>query len=81
MFDQEFYSDNHTFGDHLQLAFTTDLNIVYPATYNYVGKIAAGISDDMPSLLFAASKAPCFLFPSMNFNMYENPIFKKTKKF
>jgi len=80
IFNQEFYDDNHTFGDHLKLACVADLNIVYPATYNYIGKIANGIADDMPSLLFAAAKMPFFLFPSMNFNMYENSIFKKNKE-
>lgn len=80
IFQQEHYFNNHILGDHLQLVFTADLSIVYPASYNYLGKIASGIADDMPSLLFAASKAPVLLFPSMNFNMYENQILKKNQK-
>ncbi|AHI52867.1 bifunctional phosphopantothenoylcysteine decarboxylase/phosphopantothenate--cysteine ligase CoaBC [Spiroplasma culicicola] len=79
IFDQDYY-ENHTFGEHIKLAFGAELNVVYPASYSYIGKIANGLAGDISSLLFAASKAPFLLFPSMNFNMYANPILHANKE-
>ncbi|QEH61827.1 phosphopantothenoylcysteine decarboxylase / phosphopantothenate---cysteine ligase [Spiroplasma chinense] len=78
IFEQEFY-DRHTTGDHIKIALESDLSIVYPATYNYIGKIANGLANDIESLIFASSPSPFLLFPSMNFNMYANPILKQNK--
>ncbi|AUM62640.1 bifunctional phosphopantothenoylcysteine decarboxylase/phosphopantothenate--cysteine ligase CoaBC [Spiroplasma monobiae] len=79
IFDHDFY-DNHHYGDHIKLAFESTLNIVYPASYNYIGKISSGIADDMASLIFSVSNYETILFPSMNTNMYLNPILEKNKK-
>ncbi|AKX34059.1 phosphopantothenoylcysteine synthetase/decarboxylase [Spiroplasma litorale] len=81
IFDKEFYEDNHHYADHIKIAFNSDLNVVYPATYNYIGKVSSGISDDLASLLFAVCKFDCLLFPSMNTNMYTNKTLEKNKKY
>ncbi|AGR42102.1 bifunctional phosphopantothenoylcysteine decarboxylase/phosphopantothenate--cysteine ligase CoaBC [Spiroplasma diminutum] len=78
IFDRDFY-DSHHYGDHIKIAFESTLNIVYPASYNFIGKIANGISDDIASLVFAVSNYNTILFPSMNSNMYLNPILTKNK--
>ncbi|WP_338984254.1 bifunctional phosphopantothenoylcysteine decarboxylase/phosphopantothenate--cysteine ligase CoaBC [Spiroplasma endosymbiont of Diplazon laetatorius] len=78
IFDQDFY-DSHHYGEHIKLAFESTLNIVYPASYNYIGKIANGLADDIVSLIFAVSNFNTILFPSMNSNMYLNPILQKNK--
>ncbi|AUB31534.1 bifunctional phosphopantothenoylcysteine decarboxylase/phosphopantothenate--cysteine ligase CoaBC [Spiroplasma floricola] len=79
IFDRDFY-DNHHYGDHIKIAFESSLNIVYPASYNYIGKISSGIADDIASLIFAVSNYNTILFPSMNSNMYLNPINQRNKE-
>lgn len=61
---------------HIALADRADLCIIAPATANVIGKIAAGIADDMLTTTIMATKAPVLIAPAMNVNMYTNPIYK-----
>jgi phosphopantothenoylcysteine decarboxylase / phosphopantothenate---cysteine ligase len=47
--------------------------VIAPATANIIGKIAAGLGDDLLTTVLLATRAPVVLAPSMNVNMYENP--------
>lgn len=60
--------------EHIALAERADLGMIVPATANIIGKIAAGIADDMLSTTVMATKAPVLIAPAMNVNMFENPI-------
>lgn len=60
--------------EHISLAKKADAIIVAPATANFIGKIASGISDDMLTTTFTASLAPKIIAPAMNTNMYNNPV-------
>ncbi len=62
---------------HIELAQGSDLIIVAPATANFIGKVASGLSDDLLSTVIMASKAPVLFAPSMNERMYENPIVQR----
>jgi phosphopantothenoylcysteine decarboxylase/phosphopantothenate--cysteine ligase len=62
---------------HIALADMADLAVIAPATANVIGKIANGIGDDFLSTLVLALKAPVLLAPSMNTQMWENPIVQK----
>ena len=59
---------------HISLAKKADVILVAPATANVIAKMAHGIADDMLTTQLMATKAPIFLCPAMNTNMYENPI-------
>ncbi len=59
---------------HIDLADEADLIVVAPATANIIAKVSAGIADDLLSTVILATKAPVLFAPSMNVNMYENPI-------
>ncbi|MDD2581115.1 MAG: bifunctional phosphopantothenoylcysteine decarboxylase/phosphopantothenate--cysteine ligase CoaBC [Desulfuromonadaceae bacterium] len=65
---------------HISLADRADLFIVAPATANVIGKIAAGIADDMLTTTVMATKAPVLFAPAMNVNMYSNPIYKDNEQ-
>ena len=65
---------------HISLAERADLFIVAPATANVVGKIAAGIADDMLTTTVMATKAPVLLAPAMNVNMFTNPIYQENEE-
>lgn len=59
---------------HVSLADRADLLVVAPATANVIGKVCAGIADDMLTTAIMATKAPVLFAPAMNVHMYENPI-------
>lgn len=64
---------------HICLADRADLFIVAPATANVIGKIAAGIADDMLTTTIMATKAKVLFAPAMNVNMYTNPIYQENE--
>lgn len=70
MFEEIIYEDIR----HIELAKRADVFVIAPATANIIGKIAAGIADDMLSTVVMATKAPVIICPAMNTAMYENPI-------
>ena len=59
---------------HIRLADSADVVIIAPATANVIGKLAAGIADDLITTVLLAVRAPILLAPAMNVNMWENPI-------
>ncbi len=63
--------------EHIALANLADLLLVAPATANFLAKAAVGLADDMLTTTLLATKAPVFLAPAMNTNMYENPVTQK----
>lgn len=59
---------------HISLADSADVVLIAPATANIIGKIAAGLADDIVTTVLLATRAPVLLAPSMNVNMYQNRI-------
>jgi phosphopantothenoylcysteine decarboxylase/phosphopantothenate--cysteine ligase len=59
---------------HIALAEWADCLVVAPATANILGKIAAGIADDMLSTVILAFTAPVIVCPAMDVNMYKNRV-------
>ena len=66
--------------EHVALAKRADLFLIAPATANVIGKIAAGICDDMLTTTVFATKAPRLISPAMNTNMWENPVLQDNLK-
>ncbi|OPL08021.1 MAG: phosphopantothenoylcysteine decarboxylase [delta proteobacterium ML8_F1] len=58
--------------EHIEVAKTADLFVVLPATANIIGKMARGIADDLLSTTLLATKAPVYVAPAMNTNMFEH---------
>lgn len=82
-------SKNHVYTDvlqevnpaevvHIALAKNADCLLIAPATANIIGKIAAGIADDMLStLVLALGDTPKIIAPAMNTRMYESEAVKE----
>jgi phosphopantothenoylcysteine decarboxylase/phosphopantothenate--cysteine ligase len=62
---------------HVKWADEADAAVIIPATANIIGKMAHGIADDPLTTFVLALKAPILVCPSMNVNMYENPLVKE----
>ncbi len=60
--------------EHIDLATWADLVVVAPATYNFIGKLNAGIADDAVTTSMSAVTCPMFIAPAMNEHMWRNPI-------
>lgn len=59
---------------HISLADRADLVLLAPATADIIAKISHGICDDLLTTIVCATRAPVVFAPSMNANMWENPI-------
>jgi phosphopantothenoylcysteine decarboxylase/phosphopantothenate--cysteine ligase len=59
--------------DHISLTKWADVMVIVPATSNTIAKIANGICDDLLTTVVMALDKPCYIFPSMNTNMYTHP--------
>jgi phosphopantothenoylcysteine decarboxylase/phosphopantothenate--cysteine ligase len=62
---------------HISLAEFADILLIAPATANIIGKIAAGLADDLLSTVVMATKSPVLICPAMNTHMYDNPIVRE----
>jgi phosphopantothenoylcysteine decarboxylase/phosphopantothenate--cysteine ligase len=60
--------------DHIDLADRADVMIIAPATANIIGKLANGIAEDFLTTTTLAVTAPIIICPSMNVNMWNNPV-------
>lgn len=71
MFEEIVYEDIR----HISLAQKADIILIAPASANIIGKLAAGIADDMLSTtVMVADASRTVICPAMNTAMYHNPI-------
>jgi len=57
---------------HISLADFAEVFIVAPATANIIGKLAAGIADDLLSTTLLTVTCPVLMAPAMNTRMWQN---------
>ena len=69
-FDRNF----HYSVEHVALAKRADVVLSAPASANVIGKIANGLADDMLTTTVMACKCHKIISPTMNTQMFENPI-------
>jgi phosphopantothenoylcysteine decarboxylase/phosphopantothenate--cysteine ligase len=63
--------------DHITLAEFAELVVIAPATANIIGKLTAGIADDLLTTVLMATTAPRLICPAMNDKMYANAIVRE----
>lgn len=62
---------------HITLAKFAELVVIAPATANLIGKLSAGIADDLLTTVLLATTAPVLICPAMNDTMYAHSIVKE----
>ena len=62
---------------HIALAEFAELVVIAPATANIIGKMAAGLADDLLTTVLLATDAPVLICPAMNVKMYANSVVKE----
>jgi phosphopantothenoylcysteine decarboxylase/phosphopantothenate--cysteine ligase len=58
---------------HVELARSTDLAIVAPATANVIAKLANGLADDLLTATLLEARCPLIIAPAMHTGMWEHP--------
>ncbi|HOV70983.1 MAG TPA: bifunctional phosphopantothenoylcysteine decarboxylase/phosphopantothenate--cysteine ligase CoaBC [Dysgonamonadaceae bacterium] len=69
-----FASADGTWHSHVDLGLWADAMIVAPATASTIGKMANGIADNMLVTTYLSMKAPVFVAPAMDLDMYRHPV-------
>jgi phosphopantothenoylcysteine decarboxylase/phosphopantothenate--cysteine ligase len=59
--------------EHVSLGQEVDAIVVVPATANLMGKMAAGLGDDLLTTILLAATRPTLLCPAMNTEMWGHP--------
>jgi phosphopantothenoylcysteine decarboxylase/phosphopantothenate--cysteine ligase len=62
---------------HIAMSGAADLMLVAPATANIIGKVAAGIADDIVTTLVISQDSPVLLAPAMNTRMWQNRVVQR----
>ena len=70
----DFFSQRDgTWHSHVDLGLWADAMVVAPATASTIGKMAHGIADNMLITTYLSMKAPVFVAPAMDLDMYAHP--------
>ena len=70
----EFFSQRDgTWHSHVDLGLWADAMLIAPATASTIGKMAHGIADNMLITTYLSMKAPVFVAPAMDLDMYAHP--------
>ncbi len=73
----ELFDPAFPLGAHIELARSSNLLCVAPATANFLAKAANGISDDLISTLFLCFTGAVIVVPAMNCEMWEKPAVQR----
>lgn len=74
----EFFAQRDgTWHSHVDLGLWADAMIVAPATASTIGKMAHGIADNMLVTTYLSMKAPVFVAPAMDLDMFAHPSTQK----
>jgi len=60
--------------EHIALGEAADVVVIAPATASTIANLAMGTAEDMVSLTVLATRAPVMVAPTMDANMFENPV-------
>lgn len=70
----EFFSQRDgTWHSHVDLGLWADAMVIAPATASTIGKMAHGVADNMLVTTYLSMKAPVFVAPAMDLDMFAHP--------
>lgn len=74
----EFFAQRDgTWNSHVDIGLWADAMIIAPATAATIGKMANGIADNMLITTYLSMKAPVFVAPAMDLDMFAHPATQK----
>ena len=69
----DFYSENGTWNNHVELALWADVILMAPCTANTLSKMVHGMCDNLVLATYMSAKCPVFIAPAMDLDMYQHP--------
>lgn len=77
----DFFSQRDgTWHSHIDLGMWADAMLIAPATASSIGKMANGIADNMLITTYLSMKAPVFIAPAMDLDMFAHPSTQRNLK-
>ena len=77
----EFFAQRDgTWHSHVDLGLWADAMLIAPATASTIGKMAHGVADNMLITTYLSMKAPVFIAPAMDLDMYAHPSTQQNLK-
>ena len=74
----EFFAQRDgTWNSHVDLGLWADAMLIAPATASTIGKMANGVADNMLITTYLSAKAPVFVAPAMDLDMFAQPSTQK----
>ncbi|HKL72395.1 MAG TPA: bifunctional phosphopantothenoylcysteine decarboxylase/phosphopantothenate--cysteine ligase CoaBC [Marinilabiliaceae bacterium] len=68
-----FESKDGTWHSHVDLGLWADLFVIAPASANTMGKMVAGICDNLLITTYLSARCPIFIAPAMDLDMFQHP--------
>ncbi len=68
-----FYTDSGAWNSHVELGLWADAMIIAPATASTIAKMANGVADNLLVTTYLSMKAPVFVAPAMDLDMFAHP--------
>ncbi len=68
-----FTANDGTWHSHVDLGLWADAMVIAPATASTLGKMVGGVADNMLITTYLSSKAPVFVAPAMDLDMFAHP--------
>ena len=63
-----------SWNSHVDLGQWADAMLIAPCTASTIGKMASGVADNMLITTYYSMKAPVFIAPAMDLDMYRHPV-------
>ncbi len=77
----EFFSQRDgTWNSHVDLGLWADAMLIAPCTASTLGKMTNGVADNMLITTYLSMKAPVFIAPAMDLDMYAHPSTQRNMK-
>lgn len=77
----DFFSQRDgTWHSHVALGLWADAMLIAPCTASTLGKMANGVADNMLITTYLSMKAPVFIAPAMDLDMYQHPTTQENMK-
>lgn len=68
-----FSNESGAWNSHVELGLWADAMVIAPATASTLGKMAGGVADNLLVTTYLSMKAPVFVAPAMDLDMFAHP--------
>lgn len=75
--ESEFFDEDGTWNNHVELGLWADAFVIAPATANTIAKMANGLCDNLLTTTYLSARCPIVLAPAMDLDMLQHPAVER----